>query len=152
MYIDRDEAAYRCLAHVEETWSLYVFAECRNAFAPRGVAERPIGRKGGNTKRARKEESYLEDEYLRARRKNLRSPWPAAAIEGIGAGEQRRLSQRKTREGRHFRVPLPLVGHRLRLTDSSAPNPLDRLRPLVAVRGTLLVGARVISLVPCEDI
>lgn len=45
--------------------------------------------------RARKEESYLEDEYLRARRKNLRSPWPAAAIEGIGAGEQRRLSQRK---------------------------------------------------------
>ena len=52
-------------------------------------------------------------------------------------------------EGRHFRVPLPLVGHRLRLTDSSAPNPLDRLRPFVAVRDTLLVGERV---VPCEDI
>ena len=52
-------------------------------------------KKGWEQKRARKEESYLEDEYLRARRKNLRSPWPAAAIEGIGAGEQRRLSQRK---------------------------------------------------------
>ena len=33
--------------------------------------------------------------------------------------------------------------------DSSAPNPLDRLRPFVAVRDTLLVGERV---VPCEDI
>ena len=31
------------------------------------------------------------------------------------------------------------------MLDSSAPNPLDRLRPLVAVRGTLLVGERVVS-------
>ena len=45
-------------------------------------------------KRARKEESYLENEYLRARRKNLRSSCPAATIEGVGAGEQRRLSLR----------------------------------------------------------
>ena len=95
MYIERDEAAYRCLAHVEETWSLHVFAECRNAFAQRGVAEGRSEERVGTKQRARKEESYLEDEYLRARRKNLRSPWPAAAIEGIGAGEQRRLSQRK---------------------------------------------------------
>ena len=33
-----------------------------------------------NEKRARKEESYLENEYLRAKRKNLRTPWSAAAI------------------------------------------------------------------------
>ena len=35
--------------------------------------------------------------------------------------------------------------------DSSAPNPLDRLRPWVAVRGTLLVGERVVPCVSLPD-
>jgi len=50
----------------------------------------------------------------------MRSPWPAAAIEGIGAGERanRKTQSTERRGGQHFRVPLPLVGHRLRLTHS----------------------------------
>ena len=50
-----------------------------------------------NEKRARKEESYLENEYLRAKRKNLRTPWSAAAIRRrrCGRAEKTRLSQRK---------------------------------------------------------